>query len=162
MKSSYYTPDDQPSDLEREAMWSRIKPTLPANNPNTTILIHWRSFMLGSAAALLLLFAGVGVWTVSQTAALTHRPKVEAAYADGMRAIATITPVLVQNIPDEKHPLVESTILNIEDIDEAIAEIELDIQQNGTSEIKRRQLRVLFGMKMDYLKELLLMMEDEQ
>jgi len=55
-----------------------------------------------------------------------------------------------------ERPILESKIKNIEDLDAMIDEIRNDMLLNGSSDIKRRQLKRLYAMKMDHVKELLL------
>jgi hypothetical protein len=51
---------------------------------------------------------------------------------------------------------VESRLRGIEDLDAMIEEIRNDMLINGSNDIKKKQLRSLYAMKMDMVKELVL------
>lgn len=161
MNTPYYTPDDHPDLPERTRMWDAVQAGLPRRRTHASVLIHWRSFMLGNAAALLLLFSGIGVWSVVNSASLDRGQRVDHAYETAMNTILGVSPELIEAAPQDHRARLQSTVTNIEDIDRVIIEIRDDMLLNGTSEIKQRQLRQMYARKMDYLKDLLLAGEVE-
>jgi hypothetical protein len=161
MKNSYYSPNDYPNAGEKDEIWARIEHNLPKSQQRSAVIIHWRSFIFGNVAALLILFSGIGIWFIINSPILDRTARVDMAYENAMNTIVNVSPDLLDSAPDERKAMLESTIMNIEDIDRVINEIRDDMLINGTSEIKQRQLRQMYAMKMDNLKDLLLAGEVE-
>jgi predicted lipoprotein len=156
MKKSYYTPDEHPSRMESDQIWKAIEPNIPQVVRRSAVIIDWRSFLYGNVAALVLLFSGIGIYSVLNSGSPSSGDRIDVAYEQAMNTLVSVSPELIDSAPDERRARLETTVMNIEDIDRVINEIRDDMLLNGTSEIKQRQLRQMYAMKMDYLKELLL------
>ncbi len=156
MKNPFYSPDEHPTKSEADQIWAQIEPHIPVAVRRSAVIIDWRSFIYGNGAAMLLLFSGVGVYSVLSSGAPARGDRIDLAYEQAMNTLVSVSPELIDGAPEDRKARLETTVLNIEDIDRVINEIRDDMLLNGTSEIKQRQLRQMYAMKMDYLKELLL------
>jgi hypothetical protein len=156
MKHSFYSPDEHPSRSESDQIWATIEPNLPQMARRSAVIIDWRSFMYGNVAAILILFSGIGMYSVVGSGTPPQGNKIDLAYEQAMNTLVSLSPELIDAAPEDRKARLETTVMNIEDIDRVINEIRDDMLLNGTSEIKQRQLRQMYAMKMDYLKELLL------
>ncbi len=156
MKHPFYSHEEHPSRSESDLIWDAIEPNIPKPAHRSAVIIDWRSFLYGNVAALMLLFSGIGVYSMMNSGAPVRGDRIDVAYEQAMNTLVSVSPELIDNAPDDRRARLETTVMNIEDIDRVINEIRDDMILNGTSEIKQRQLRQMYAMKMDYLKELLL------
>jgi hypothetical protein len=156
MKNPFYTTDEHPSSSESDIIWNAIEPNIPKVTRRSAVIIDWRSFIYGNVAAMMILFSGIGVYSVVGTDTATRGDRIDLAYEQAMNTLVSVSPELLDGAPEDRKARLENTILDIEDIDRVINEIRDDMLINGTSEIKQRQLRQMYAIKMDYLKELLL------
>jgi len=162
MKPKFYTPNDSPSEMERESMWNQIELAVAEQKLHTLKPLHWRSFWFGCAASILILLSVIGLYAVTKTLFSESRPQayiLDSTYERAMNQLISVTPNLVKQAGEVERPILESKIKNIEDLDAMIDEIRNDMLLNGSSDIKRRQLKRLYAMKMDHVKELLLLDE---
>lgn len=152
----FYRPDDLPTPQERAAIWKRVERALPVAASGTT-LIHWKSFVFGAVASLLLVLAGIGTFSLLQPSTFTRGvPSLDAAYADAMNRLLQAAPNPAVLASEPFKMAVESRIRGIEDLDRMIEEMRTDMMLYGVTELKTRQLRSLYAMKMDIVKELVL------
>jgi hypothetical protein len=156
MKHPFYTQDEHPTRSESDHIWDAVERDIPKPARRSAVIIDWRSFLYGNVAAILILFAGIGIYSVVDSASPTPGGRVDMAYEQAMNTLVSVSPELIDGAPEDRRARLETTILSIEDIDRVINEIRDDMLVNGTSEIKQRQLRQMYAIKMDYLKELLL------
>ncbi len=156
MKHPYYNPDELPTRTESDLIWNSVEASIPKTTRRSAVIIDWRSFLFGNVAALMLLFSGVGVYAVLNADTPVRGDRIDVAYEQAMNTLVSVSPALIDGAPEDRKARLETTVMNIEDIDRVIYEIRDDMLLNGTSEIKQRQLRQMYAMKMDYLKELLL------
>ncbi len=159
MKPDFYSPSENPSRQEKELMWNRIELAVAEQRIRSIKSIHWKSFWFGCAASILIVFSLIGLFTVFRT---LSAPNPNSAYAmdmtyeRAMNQLVSMTPNLINQANEVERPVLESKIKNIEDIDTMIEEIRNDMLLNGVSDIKRRQLKRLYALKMDHVKDLLL------
>lgn len=157
MNHPYYTNDDQPTASEREQMWQHIDRQTPSDLAKaTTITLHWRSFLSGNVAAALLILAAFGAWNVLTQARTDAQLGTDLAFEQGMQVMMQSTDQLVASAPQNQREILEAKVLSIEDIDRAIEEIRNDMVMHGITPMNQRQLRTMYALKLDYLKELLI------
>lgn len=149
-------------------MWEGIEPHLPVSNqqdstaearPSHAIVIQWPSFWMGQAAAILLLLAGYGVFSLVQQSGMRQAGYVghfDSTYSTGFQQIMEATPALLNDLPKNRRQAIESILQGIRELDEVIEELRLEIQQNGSTEAKLLQYRRMQAMKLDMLKEVIL------
>lgn len=158
--TDFYKKQDHPSRLEKDAMWDQVENSVFQNRkkPRATI-IQWRSFLLGNVAAVLIIFAAIGVYSVVENVhrmEMAPQTKIDTAYESAMKQLTSVAPVIIKQANDVEKPMLESKVKNIEDLDNMIQEIRTDMLINGSSQVKQNQLRRLYAMKLEYVKELLL------
>ena len=159
MKSKFYSPNDEPTRQEKEMMWNQIELSVAEQRIRSIKTVHWKSFWFGCAASVLIVLSVVGLFTIVRTMYVSNQSSASALdmnYEKAMHQLVSITPNLVKNADENERPALESKIKNIEDLDIIIEEIRNDMLLNGASEIKRRQLKRLYALKMDHVKDLLL------
>ncbi|MEO1023063.1 MAG: hypothetical protein AAFW89_11025 [Bacteroidota bacterium] len=162
MKSHpFYSPSESPTPIEQERMWNSIEDQLPSPEA-APILMHWRSFWIGNVAAVVLIFALVGVYVTTNL--LTTGTEQASASEDRMYEtltsatgqLKTITPLLLNTASEQVKPSIESRIQAIEDIDQMIEEMKNDMMINGITPAKEFSLKRLYATKLDFYKEILL------
>jgi hypothetical protein len=158
MKSSpFYDRDDLPTTLEKKVMWKRIDRNLTITRSELPVIkFHIPSFIMGSVASLLLLFSVLGVYSLYTIIGSQNQNEIDRAYEEALTTMSNVSHELIDAAPAHKRPLLEAKQSTMEEIDLAIQEIRSDILLNGNTEFKQRQLRQLYAMKLDYMKELLL------
>ena len=158
--TDFYKKQDYPSKLEKEAMWDHIEDSILKQGKRPgSLVIQWRSFILGNAAAVLVILAAIGVYSIIQNfhhMDMAPQAKIATAYESAMKQLTSVTPVIIKQANDIERPVLESKLRNIEDLDKMIHEIRADMLVNGSSQVKQNQLRRLYAMKLEYVKELLL------
>jgi hypothetical protein len=157
MNHPYYTNNDQISTSERKLLWQRVHPKVPKpKGVDTTISLHWTSFLYGNVAAAVFIFAAFGAWSLLQDTQIQDQVRSEIAYEQGMQLMMQSTAEMVATAPMHKRELLEAKVMSIEDIDRAIEDIRNDMIADGITPINQRQLRAMYALKLDYLKELLI------
>ncbi len=163
-KNSFYSEEDFPSPIQKKGMWNQIEQKIPKKKSTNNIL-HWRSFWIGNAAAVLLIFAGIGMFsTIKNLTSSSRQTANEQMYktlSTATQQLQDLTPLLIQEAQEQNRPSIESTAAAIEEIDRLIDEIKSDITINGTSPAKESSLKRLYATKLDFYKEILLNQEDQ-
>lgn len=152
----FYQQHELPDNIEKERMWQQITTRLPGRSSPGIAVIHWKSFLIGAAAALILTFAGIGAFAVVNGLFGPRTSSLDEAYSEAMNRLMDTVPPVSQTASDPGGQVLESRIRGIEDLDAMILEMRNDILLNGNSDMKNRQLRSLYAMKMDMVKELVL------
>lgn len=157
-KQKIYPDIDSPTELEQKKMWSAIQPHLsPTINLKSSF--HWRSFWIGNAAALLLLFAGVGVYSTVNYMFGEPRQSTERMYTALSTAtdqLKEITPILIEQAESQNKSSIESTAEAIAEIDQLIEELKTDMLLHGATPSKQSNLKQLYATKLDFYRDLLL------
>jgi hypothetical protein len=156
----FYQAQDHPSTVERNAIWQGIERELPNSKHTGTsgVIIHWRSFLVGNAAAILLLLATYGAFALfAGSQARVATPSTPASmYAASIEDLVNLVPDIMQQASVEERQALESKLQGVREIDRIIEELQRDILLNGATENKRRQLKRMYAMKIELLKDVLL------
>ena len=161
MNNSIYNPSDHPSLHEKKAMWDEISRSLNTNKEPTILKLHWRSFWVGNAAAILLGFALIGIYSVGNFFLNSAQQKdsdqqVYETLNTATDKLRELPPLLIDQATEPNKSSLESTALAIEGIDRLIDEIKEDMLINGETPVKRNNLKRLYATKLNFYKELLL------
>lgn len=162
MKPDFYSPEDSPTSWEKQRMWNAIELAVAEQRLHQVKPLHWKSFWIGCAASILILFAVVGMFAIGSSflnKSAGQTSLLDKNYERAMNQLISVTPDLMQQAGEVERSVIESKIKRIEDLDAMIEEIRNDMLLNGTSTVKRMQLKRLYAMKMDHVKELLLLDE---
>jgi len=158
----FYHSSDLPTKVEKSSMWRVISQEVPVKSRSLSMIkIHFPSFMYGAVASILLVLSGFGVVTLYSQASQVPQNRIDVAYEDALTTMNTVSHELIDLAPVHKRPMLEAKQGTMEEIDSAIAEIRTDMLLKGNTEYKQRQLRRLYAIKLDYMKELLLKGEQE-
>lgn len=159
MKNSFYTASDFPEEKEKNVMWNEIESTLPKSKAKI-INVHWRSFWIGNAAAVLILFASIGLFSTGKLLLNNNEgssdEQVYETLSSASDQLKGLTPLLIEQATELNKSSIESTAMAIEEIDLLIEEIKEDMLINGASPTKRSNLKRLYATKLDFYKDLLL------
>ncbi len=157
-KQKIYPDIDLPTGQEKEKMWSAIQSHLsPTINPENSF--HWRSFWIGNAAALLLLFAGIGIYSTTKYMLSDTRLSTERMYTALSTAtdqLKEITPILIEQAESQNKSSIKSTAEAIAEIDQLIEELKTDMLLHGATPSKQSNLKQLYATKLDFYRDLLL------
>jgi len=160
--SPFYQRSDLPTKDEKSSIWRVISQEIPAKSRNLSMIkIHFPSFIYGSVASILLILSVFGVATLYSKVSLPTQNRIDVSYEDAISTMNTVSHELIDLAPVHKRPMLEAKQGTMEEIDSAIAEIRSDMLLKGNTEYKQRQLRRLYAIKLDYMKELLLKGEQE-
>lgn len=160
MNNSFYDPSDSPSFKERSWMWNSISESLDVTTKSTIHNLHWRSFWIGNAAAILIAFAMIGIFNTADTLFNANQQsgddQVYETLTSATNELKSLPPLLIDQASEPKKSSLESTAMAIEEIDRLIKEIKQDILINGETPIKKQNLKRLYATKLDFYKDLLL------
>lgn len=155
----FYQAQDHPSKAERSAIWQGIEQELPARQQGSSgVIIHWKSFLVGNAAAILLLLAGYGAFALfaGSQSQMLNPSSPSSMYAASIEDLVGLVPDIMQQASVEERRALESKLQGVREIDRIIEELQKDILINGSTESKRRQLKRMYAMKIELLKDVLL------
>jgi hypothetical protein len=161
-EEKFYSEKDQPTQLQKERIWDNIESEiLIKKQPN--ILFHWKSFLIGNAAAILLIFSSIGIMSTYNTLFdnSSTEDQVYETLNTATKQLQGLTPLLIQQASEQNKNSIESTADAISEIDKLIDEIKSDMLLNGTSPSKEASLKRLYATKLDFYKEILLNQEDQ-
>ncbi|RNC79621.1 MAG: hypothetical protein ED557_13945 [Balneola sp.] len=161
MSESFYNSSDLPTEEEKQAVWGGVQSSLKKPKPAKIIHIHWKSFWVGNAAAVLLIFAAVGiVFTGNSLQNLSNAENSDEQIYETLNSatnqLSDLPPLLIDQATEGRRSSLESTTHAIEEIDLLIEELKTDILINGESPVKRNTLKRLYATKLDFYKDLLL------
>ena len=165
MNKSLYTPSDLPDPAEKQEMWSQISESIDQKK-SPIISLHWRSFWVGNAAAILIGFALVGLFNTVQALiyddqSIPVNDQMYQTLTSATDQLKDITPMLIAQASEPRKMSIESTAMAIEEIDRLINEIRDDMLINGVTPIKQHNLKRLYATKLDFYKDLLLKEDNE-
>lgn len=158
-RESYYRADDEPTSEEKASMWTAAARGLPgANSPERGTALHWRSFWLGQAAAVLLLLAVFGGYTLWQDLGGGSSPDtpLQRTYRSSLKEMASSAQFLSPPSGEQQREVLDSQLRGLEEIDRMIEEMRSDMLLNGSTQAKRQQLRRLYATKLDFVQKLIL------
>ena len=158
----YYEDRDQPDQIEKKEMWQSVRRSLPDKN-STSIHIHWKSFWIGQAAAVLLILAvagGFSLWNRPGDSVPAPENNLQEVYVTSLNELIRAQLVLTYPDSEQNVAVLQSQIDGLEELDRMIRELKDDMQENGNSQAKRIQLRRLYATKLDFVKKLILTEEN--
>lgn len=160
--NSFYNNEDYPSIKQRSDIWNSIEDKLPSNT-KASIHFHWKSFWIGNAAAVLLVFSVIGLFTTLDNfiERSSTEEQVYATLNTATKQLQDLTPLLIRQANEQNKSSLESTAEAITEIDKLIEEIKNEININGSSPSKEASLKRLYATKLDFYKELLLNQEEQ-
>jgi hypothetical protein len=168
--SSYYSNKERPTKAERERIWSGIEHRLPPEKSEESHLIRldWKSFWLGNAAAILLILAGIGGYSVwnswpMNTEEQSLDVRLKQAYTVSLEELQQVSPTL-RDQRNTELPADEALRIRLEglqEIDAVIEEIRNDMIMHGKTAAKQRQLKRLYATKLDFVQAIILNEEVE-
>jgi len=154
----YYEDRDHPDQPEIEEMWKSVRRSLPGGN-STPIHIHWKSFWIGQAAAILLVLAILGTFTAWEAILANQNSEsndLRERYITSLQEMVRAHPVIQYPESEHEKATLKSRLDGLEELDRMILELQQDIMVNGSTQTKQQQLRRLYATKLDFIKKLIL------
>lgn len=152
---SFYNQDDLPDQKTKELLWKSIRRGIGSHLWHS---LERRSFLLGMAASLVLMFAAVGTYTSVKDAVDYAQPnivKLDRAYQAAIREFENITTRQgVHKASGQANSSLESRKEQLRGLEQAIEDLRRQTAGNDLSELKRAKLRELYGMKLKILQEM--------
>ncbi|MTI88687.1 MAG: hypothetical protein FH748_12040 [Balneolaceae bacterium] len=158
-----YNSSDYPDAAEKKAMWNTISTKLK-NHHSPPVLFHWKSFWLGNAAAVILLFAVIGIYETASSfmgGTVTQQQEVYEGLNEATQRLDKVAPVILQQANEQDRTSMESTFSAIREIDRLIEELKNEMLINGITPAKKYNLNRLYATKLDFYKELLLINREQ-
>ena len=154
--NDFYADREHPTRNETKAMWDRIGPSVPSSRPSLWRGLERRSFVFGMAAAIVLMFATVGVYTTLRNAIEVAQPaavQIDRAYQS---AIDEFEKVAVRY--DAASPatgattdLAASRQEQLSILETAISALRSETNSHDISPLMRSRLRELYSKKLALL-----------
>jgi len=157
---TFYQPDDHPSKQSKIRMWSAIQRETGSRKGSVFAIADFRSFAYGIAAAALLYFASVGVYSTVRQSFENSKPQVvrlDEAYQSAIEDIEKFVPQVTYSnaITEPDKNYLEDRKDQLKKIDLAIEEFKHDIGSGDCSPRTQQRLRQLYSMKLSVLQELI-------
>ncbi len=156
---SFYSKRDYPSSTMKHSMWSAIERSVfPGRQPGFFGLER-RSFVFGMAAAIVLVFAAVGVYTTARNAIELTRPQTirfDQAYQSAIREFEQVALTESQSSKTTAQAgLASARRDQLRSFDVAIVELKEGTNSKDLSPLKHELLRQLYAQKLKLLQEMI-------
>lgn len=154
--SEFYADEDYPTRGEKSAMWGRIRGTREGGRPSMWNGFERRSFLFGMAAAIVLMFASVGVYTTIQNAIQISQPaviQIDRAYRSAIDEFERIAVRYDAQADDDLTTagLAASRQEQLEILETAISALRSETNSGDISPLVRSRLRELYSKKLALL-----------
>lgn len=159
INSDEFYKEEKLSSIKKKRIWKNIKSEFHGKKFRTEYSFHKISFSLGFAAAFILLFACIGLYSVIRGLMYENTPmnlRINSAYQN-------VISQLEKNLPETKtsgESIIVDEFIQIKkeelnDIDKAIKVFQNEGYKNDYSRIKQERLRELYKMKLEVLEKII-------
>lgn len=160
---NFYDKKDIPKNYQKRRIWNNVARELIKDYSDKRKYIEWRSFALGLAAAVILFFTSIGIYTVVNSISEKQKPHIvhlTEAYKTTVSKLENMIPENIKsgqtvNIDDEILPKKERLTY----VNEAINDLQNEYNKNDYSRLKLERLYSLYKMKLEILEEIIAMEE---
>ena len=152
----FYSPSESPDSLARQRMWRVIAGQM--EKPRAFVLYDRRSFVLGVAASIVLMFAVYGVWSLARNLFENAQPeplKVERAYVSAIREFQQVIPVDQGADTSQASGRLQDRRAQLALLNEAIAALRNETNGRDLSPLKRARLRALYSKQLSILQHMM-------
>ena len=162
-EKDFYEKNDMPGSFRKRRMWNKISGELFSRNSSDNKFIEWRSFSYGLAAALILFFTSVGIYTVVNTISENQKPQIVQVTEAYRNTVARLENILPENIKAGQPVDIDEQLLPKKEkllfVNEAISELQNEYDKNDYSKLKLERLYSLYKIKLGILEEIIAMEE---
>ncbi|MGB2869922.1 MAG: hypothetical protein WBD36_15845 [Bacteroidota bacterium] len=152
---TFYNQNDLPDRKTKDLLWKSIHRGI---GNRWFHALERRSFLLGMAASLVLMFAAVGTYMSVKDAVEYAQPnivKLDRAYQAAIREFENLTATEgMHKVSAQATSSLESRKEQLRLLEQAIEELRQETKGNDLSELKRAKLRELYGKKLRILQEM--------
>jgi hypothetical protein len=162
-EKDYYGKSDIPGNFQKRKLWKNISREVFKNNPVEVNYVDWKSFSFGLAAAVIVFFAAVGIYTVINTITENQKPQIVQLTEAYRSTVAKLENILPERINKDQIVNIDEKILPKKEklvfVNEAINELQNEYNKNDYSKLKLERLYALYKMKLEILEEIIAMEE---
>jgi len=160
MIEQFYSHNEHPDSESKKRMWQHIKQETKAPSSSLLYIESKRSFIYGIAAAVLLYFTSVGIYSTIQKTIENGKPqevRFNEAYQSAIEDFEQVLPHLINGsfASEKERDYVQVRKEQLEKIDAAIASF---YHERGTGDITplaQSRLRNLYSMKLQVLQQMI-------
>ena len=153
----FYGPNDVPSDRLRKTMWNAIEQNLRPRHQHDLHFVHRRSFLMGVAATIILIFTSVGVYVTARNAIESSKPetiRLDLTYENAIQQFERFVPATSYAEPDGKNFLTTRKE-QLQNLDRAIVALKGEMNGSDVSPMKRTKLRQLYSLKLHVIQDMI-------
>lgn len=150
---------DSPDANSKHRMWRTIENEIKPIRIHSGYFFDRRSFAMGMGAALIIIFAAIGVYTVINQLVYINTPtnlKLNSAYLSAIKQIETTMPRgnnITGSVEVDEYIAIQKE--ELKEIDEAINSFHDEYPEHDYSKIKQERLRQLYKLKLDVLEKII-------
>jgi len=158
-EKDFYGKNDSPGNFHKRRLWKNISREVFTNDSVEVNFIDWKSFSFGIAAAVIVFFAAVGVYTVSNSIADKQKPQIVHLTEAYRSTVAMLENILPEEVSKDQNVDIDEKILPKKEklvfVNEAISELQNEYNKNDYSKLKLERLYSLYKMKLEILEEII-------
>ena len=162
-EKDFYEKNDYPGSFQKRKLWKNISKEVFKNYSAEVNFIDWKSFSFGIAAAVIIFFASVGIYTVVNNITEQQKPQIVHLTEAYKSTVARLEKILPERIKMDQTVNIDEQILPKKEklvyVNEAINELQNEYNKNDYSKLKLERLYSLYKMKMEILEEIIAMEE---
>ncbi|MFI5252213.1 MAG: hypothetical protein ACHQQQ_07255 [Bacteroidota bacterium] len=156
----FYDKTDLPDRARKIRMWQNIRQEIHKPKFLSLYVADTRSFIWGMAAAVLIYFASVGVYTTVRQSIQNSQPQVvrlDAAYQSAIKEFENVVPIAGAGGSANPGEVNYITLRKdqLSKIDGAITGLKSESMGADLSTLKQQKLRELYTMKLKVLQEMI-------
>lgn len=156
----FYRKDEQLSSSQEGKIWKSVKREFGRWEGFGARAADARSFVLGMAAMLALLFLGLGGYGITTRSLEQSKPivlRIDDAYRNAIATFEEVLPAYAATFSSSKADSlgILSRTEQLKRVDEAIGELRGSVALHDLSPMKREKLRELYSLKLKILQEMI-------
>lgn len=164
-KDEFYNGSDFPGRKKRNEIWNNIETEISPDKGSLLRFFDQKSFAMGFAMALVLIFASIGAYKTIDSVLLERDSdlnKLNRIYSSAIDRFENELPLQLANY--NKSQKVDDFIFSgkeeLQNINSAIYQLKTDWAEDDHSPIKQARLLRLYKMKLDLLEKLIVIEEN--
>lgn len=160
-EKDFYEKNDSPGSFQKRKLWKNISREVFKDHSVEVNFIEWKSFSFGIAAAVIIFFVSVGIYTIINTITEKQKPQIVHLTEAYRTTVARLENILPERIYMERTVDVDEQILPKKEklvyVNEAINELQNEYNKNDYSKLKLERLYSLYKMKLEILEDIIAM-----
>lgn len=155
----FYNLQDNPTERQKKLIWEEINKNIKTSHRWAFHISDMRSFYYGIAAAVVLFFLSVGVYTTISQMIFNMKPgevKLDTAYQSAIKEFEKVVPAVISSQPQSGNMrgYINSKWEQLRLLDNAILQLRNEIGGSDLTPLKQARLRQLYVEKLKVLQEM--------